>query len=164
MNLKRRLRMNRRVTLFLLAIVFCFYGAAFCGDLIAKQAEFYFNEGVKEQKAGNYEKSETSYAKVALVDPYNAKWQAMIVNNRGVMMLSKGDMPGAEQCFNTALSIDPNFRPAKLNLGFIYEKRRSELESIKYWLKVLNIDLDSLKPKGYILSEIESDSKGKKKK
>jgi Tfp pilus assembly protein PilF len=88
----------------------------------------------------------------------------MIVNNRGVMFLTKGDMSGAEECFNNALSIDPNFKPAKLNLGFIYEKRRSELESIKYWLKTLNIDLESVKPKGYILSEIEPEVKSRKKK
>jgi len=151
--------MDRRAALFLLAMVLCFSGIAFCGDLISKEAAFYFNEGVKEQRMGNYDNADTSYTKIMMVDPYNTKWQPMIANNRGAMLLTRGDIAGAEECFNTALSIDPNFRPAKLNLGFIYEKRKTELESIKYWLQVLNIDLKSLKPRGYILSEIETDKK-----
>jgi Tfp pilus assembly protein PilF len=69
------------------------------------------------------------------------------------MYAQQGDLEKAEAAFNEVLEMDPNYEPAKLNLGFIYEQRRSELESIKYWLGVLKINLDEVKPKGFVIEE-----------
>jgi len=137
----------------LLFFIFFLIVNAFAGEIISKEASEYYNEAVKLQKASNFEAADVLYAKILILDPYNSKWQKFILNNRGMMLASNGSIDEAEVLFNKALQIDNNYLPARLNLGFIYEQRRSELESIKYWLKVLNIDLDSVKPKGYVLED-----------
>jgi tetratricopeptide (TPR) repeat protein len=99
---------------------------------------------------------------VLLVDPYNPDWKKFILNNQGIMYAQQGDLEKAEAAFNEALKIDPEYETAKLNLGFIYEQRRSRLESIEYWLKVLNIDLDKVKPKGFVVEEGQKKEETKK--
>ena len=139
--------------IFSLFFILLFAGNVFAGELISKEAINYYDEGVKLQKASNFAMADSLYQKTLLVDPYNAKWQKFILNNRGVMKAQQGSIEEAEILFNRSLQLDQNYLPARLNLGFIYEQRRSELESIKYWLKVLNINLDDVKPKGFVLGE-----------
>lgn len=138
---------------FLVIMLLAFYNLTSAGELISKEAVNYYNEGVKAQKASNFDMAEIAYQKTLLLDPYNTNWQKFIINNRGVMYAKLGDLEKAEAAFNEALKIDPNYEPAKLNLGFIYEKRRSKLESIEYWLKILNINLEDAKPKGFVIEE-----------
>lgn len=145
--------MSRNIVI--LFFVLLFSGNAFAGELISKEAVNYYNEGVKLQKASNFAMADSLYQKTLLVDPYNSKWQKFILNNRGAMKAQQGSMDEAEILFNKSLEIDKDYLPAKLNLGFIYEQRRSELESIKYWLSVLNINLDDIKPKGFVLGEVQ---------
>ena len=139
--------------IFSLFFILLFAGNVFAGELVSKEAINYYNEGVKLQKASNFSMADSLYQKTLLIDPYTIKWQKFILNNRGVMKAQQGSIEEAEILFNRALEIDRNYLPARLNLGFIYEQRRSELESIKYWLKVLNINLEDVKPKGFILGE-----------
>jgi tetratricopeptide (TPR) repeat protein len=127
--------------------------SSFASEVISKEAVNYYNQGVELQKASNFQAAEAMYQKTLLIDPYDVKWQVYILNNRGVALASLGRVDEAEVLFNEALKLDGNYLPAKLNLGFIYEQRRSELESIKYWLRVLKIDLDSVKPKGYVIED-----------
>jgi tetratricopeptide (TPR) repeat protein len=141
--------------IFSLFFILLFAGNSFAGELISKEAVSYYNEGVKLQKASNFAMADSFYQKTLLVDPYNSKWQKFILNNRGAMKALQGSIEEAEILFRRSLQVDPSYLPAKLNLGFIYEKRRSELESIKYWLKVLNINLDDIKPKGFVLGEVQ---------
>jgi tetratricopeptide (TPR) repeat protein len=143
-------KMNLKGPVFAVIAVLLFSHCAWAAALTAEEAVYFYNEGVREQKAGNYEKAQSGYNKALMLDPYNADWKKYIANNRGVMYMQLQNMEAAEQAFNEALKIDPNYEPAKMNLGFIYEKRRSELESIKYWLKVKNINLDEMKPKALI--------------
>jgi len=147
--------------IFSLFFVLLFAGNAFTGELISKEADNYYNEGVKLQKAASFTMAESFYQKTLLVDPYNSKWQKFILNNRGVMKAQQGSIEEAEILFNSSLQIDPEYLPPRLNLGFIYEQRRSELESIKYWLKVLNINLEDVKPKGFVLGEVQQPEVGK---
>ena len=144
--------MAKIVAMFLFVLFFVVN--SFAAELASKEAEGYYKEGLRLQKALNYVSADSFYQKTLLVDPYNQVWQVYILNNRGVMAAKEGYMEQEEMFFQKALSIDPNYVPAKLNLGLIYEKRRSELESIKYWLKILRIDLDNAKPKGYSLGEL----------
>jgi len=139
--------------LFLFFALFLCYGLCQAGELISKEAASYYNEGVKAQKASNFGEAEINYQKTLLLDPYNTDWEKFIINNRGIMYAQDGDLKKAEAAFNRALKIDPDYTVPKLNLGFIYEKRRSKLESIEYWLKVLNINLEEVKPKGFIIEE-----------
>jgi len=144
--------MAKIVSIFL--FVFMLYCSSFAGELTSKEAENYYKEGLKLQKASNFVSADSFYQKTLLVDPSSQIWQVFILNNRGVMAAKEGYLEQAEMFFQKALNINPSFMPAKMNLGFIYEKRRSELESLKYWLKVLGIDLDKAKPKGYSLGEL----------
>jgi len=144
---------KKRAVILLSLFIFIFVGEAFSGELISKEAKGYYEEAVKAQKAGNFALAETNYTKTLLVDPYNTDWQKFILNNRGVMFAQAGDLDESEKLFKQALKIDPHYRTPQLNLGFIFEKRRTELESIKYWLKVLNIDIEKAKPKGLVIED-----------
>lgn len=145
--------MGLRRSLFLLIPLLLFFSLADAGELVSPEAVNYYHEGVKAQKAGNFAAAETCYQKVLLLDPYHTKWQKFILNNRAVMSAQQGDLEKAEAAFNEVLTMDPDYQPAKLSLGLIYEKRRSELESIKYWLNLLKIDLEAAKPKNFIIEE-----------
>ena len=140
-------------TMFILLVSFLCGNFVFAGELMAPEAINHFNEGVRAQQASNFETAEGHYQKALLINPNSTDLQKFILNNRGVIYAKVGDLEKAEAAFNEALRIDPNYETPKLNLGFIYEKRRSEFESMKYWLKVLNIDLDSVKPKGFVVEE-----------
>ena len=139
--------------LMVLVLSFLFVGNVFAGELMSKEAEGYYNEALKLQQAGSYADADALYQKILIIDPYNPRWQSHILNNRGAILAQQGDIVNAEALFKKALEINPNYVPAQLNLGFIYDQRRTELESIKYWLSVLNIDLNKIKPKGYVLGE-----------
>jgi len=154
--------MDFRKWLFLSVLLFSCYGISQAGELAAKQAVNYYNDAVKDQKACNIAEANANYQKVLLVDPYNPDWKKFILNNQGIMYAQQGDLEKAEAAFNEALKIDPEYETAKLNLGFIYEQRRSRLESIEYWLKVLNIDLDKVKPKGFVVEEGQKKEETKK--
>ena len=142
----------RRGFLLLTALLF-YFSLSYAGELTSQEAVNYYNEGVKAQKAANFAAADSAYQKVLLLDPYNPEWQKFILNNRAIMYAQQGDLEKAEAAFNEVLTMDPNYQPTKLNLGFIYEQRRSELESIKYWLGVLKINLDEVKPKGFVIEE-----------
>ena len=141
--------MARKLGLLFLGLLF--FGNAFAGEIMSKEAEEHYNEALKLQQADNFNAANTMYQKVLFLDPSNKKWQVLVLNNRGVMLAQQGDLDNAEMSFKKAIEIAPNYLPAKLNLGFIYESRRTELESIKYWLKVLDIDLNKVKPQGFVL-------------
>ncbi len=140
--------------LLLLILLFC-NSISYAGELVAKEGVNYFNAAVEAQKESRYSDAEKNYQKTVLADPANRRWPLLIANNRGVMSMERGDLRTAEKYFLEALQIDPDFMPARINYGFIIDKRGNELESIKYWMKLLNIDLQKLKPKNLILVQEE---------
>lgn len=140
-----------RKTACILVLLILIAGTCFAGELMSKEADNYFNEGVKSQTSANFVEADINYQKALLVAPYSLELQKYILNNRGIMLAELGDLDQAESSFKAALSIDPSYKPAQLNLGYIYEKRRSRLESLEYWLQVLNINLDQLKPKSFVI-------------
>jgi tetratricopeptide (TPR) repeat protein len=149
--------------LFLCIAIVLFSGVSYAGQLVAPEATNYFNEGVKLQGAGNFEAAQIAYQKVLLLDPYNLEWQKFILNNLGVIYAAQGDIDKAEAMFNEALKIDQNYKAAQYNLGFIYDTRRSELEALKYWLKLMNIDIQKMRPKGFVMEESVSTKETAKK-
>jgi len=136
------------------------FSFSYAEELLHEQAINYYNEGVKAQKAHNFLEADTAYQKVLLVDHYNPTWQKYILNNRGIILAKTGDLDRAEEAFNGALKLDENYMPAKINLGMIYEARRTRLESLEYWAKVF--ELDKLKPKDFVMEEGELKEKIKK--
>jgi len=138
-------------------------GLTYASELTAQEASNYFNEGVKFQNAANFMAANSAYTKTLFLDPKNERWQKYILNNRGVMCARVGDFDSAEQFFVEALKIDPDYRPAQLNLGLVYEgQKRSKLECIEYWLKALNINLEELKPKIFAIQELQKAQEKKK--
>jgi len=146
--------LKKQVVFFILAFLF-FYSLCYAENMFSDQAADYYKEGVKAQKASNYAMADENYQKTLLLDPYNNDWKKFIVNNRGVMFAKMGDMMNAERMFNEALKIDPDYELAKLNLGLIVEGRLTRLEYLEYWMKMLNIDIEKLKPKSYGIQEQE---------
>ena len=142
--------MHRKI-LYLAVLLFLICGTCLAGELTSGEAKTFFDQAVSLQKSSNFEEADINYQRVLLFDPYNVNYQKYILNNRGIMFASLGDMDQAEALFKAALSIDPNYKPAQLNLGYIYENRRSRLESLEYWLKVLNINIDEMKPKAFVI-------------
>lgn len=142
--------------------LFLIFSPANAQDLIIKEAKIYFNEGVEAQKEGNFNEAIKAYAKVLILDKDNLDYRKFIVNNRGLIYLSLDDIDNAEDCFNQALKFDPNYMPAKLNLGLIYDRTKDELTSIKYWFKAFDINLEELKPKAFVLEEGPEPKKKKK--
>jgi len=148
---------SKRILLVLISFLLC-YNFAFAGSLVADEAGTYFNEGVKAQKGGNFQAAEISYQKTLLIAPDSKKWKKYIFNNYGAMFAQMGELQRAEEALNNALKVDPDYMPAKLNLGMINDKQRTRLESLEYWAKVFN--LDSLKPKEFVVS-VEETTTGK---
>jgi len=134
-----------------LAFVIICFNLSFAEGLMAAQAKEYYQDGVKAQKGGNFETADTFYQKALIVDPNNPEWQKAVLNNRGIMSAMAGDTEAAEQLFSRALKIDSNYKVAQFNLGLIYEKRRTRLESLEYWVKIF--ELDKMIPKNYIVED-----------
>jgi len=65
----------------------------------------------------------------------------IILNNSGINYAKSEQWEEAENAFKEALSNDPDYEPAKLNLGLVYDKIKTKKEAVDYWLKVYNIKL-----------------------
>ena len=145
----------RRTLWLAVLVVFVLCGFCFAGDMVAKEAVNYFNAGVKAQKGAIFVDADINYTKALLMDPNNMEFQKNILNNRGIMFAQLGDSEKAEAAFKAVLSIDPQNRAAKLNLGLINEKRLSRCEALEYWAKIYNFDKQ--KPRDFIISGDLSD-------
>ena len=139
---------HKKTLLFLMALLFC-CSLAYAGELTAQDAVNYYNEGVKAQRADNFQAADTAYQKVMLLAPADPRFKKFIINNYGLMFVKQGNLAQAEENFKEVLAMDPDYVPAQLNLGLIYEKRKTRLESLEYWVKLFN--LEQLKPKAYVM-------------
>ncbi len=154
----------RKKIIALLAVLFSLSaGVLFAQELSSKEAMNYFAEGVKAQEEGDAFKAHTAYQKALLLDPGNKALKKFILNNYGVMYFKSGQAFRAETTFREVLEIDKDYYPARVNLGFIVDLKKDELTSIKYWMDVLKIDLNSLKPKDFIVEENQTKGPPKKK-
>lgn len=146
-----------------IAVLVCagivFTAKAYASDVMSQEARVYFEEGVKAQKQNNLDEAIKGYTKTRIMDQGNPQYEKAIINNMGVMYMRSGDVERAEKAFTDALAIDSNYRIAQLNLGLIKDRRMSELDSLKYWLKVNNINVTSLKPKDFMLEDLSKEKK-----
>jgi len=69
----------------------------------------------------------------------------IILNNTGIQYARQEQWERAEETFKNILSQDPDYMPAKLNLGLVYDKIKTKKEAIDYWLIVLDVSSKSLK-------------------
>lgn len=152
----KRMLLGAKIFLLFIMLLLC-YNPLYAQGLTAKEAVNYFNQAVKAQEEGNYSEAKVAYKKTALLDPYNPEWQKFIGNNMGIIYVQEGNLEQAEAAFDAVLNIDPDYQPAKLNLGLVYDLRRTRLESLEYWADLFN--WEEQKPRDFILEEQKESSK-----
>jgi len=127
------------------------YTVSGAGELFDQHAEESFREGIKAHKAGNFPEAGALYQKAYMLNPNNAEMAKHIMNNHAIIVAETGNLAEAEEMFKDLIKRYPDYKPAAINLGFIYDKRRSRVESLEYWIEVL--ELQKLKPTDYLIDE-----------
>jgi len=118
-----------------------FWLLAFNIDIDAMKPKKYILFGVPDLKGKG----------VLYSDQQDPTSQAALLNAKAIMYIQQGDIKKAEATLNDAVKIDPTFMTAKLNLGLIYDLGQDKVMALEYWIKVFKIELDSRKPKDYVL-------------
>jgi tetratricopeptide (TPR) repeat protein len=77
-----------------------------------QQANKEFDAGVAAKTAGDEQAAMAHYTEASRLAPE----QPEPYNNQGLIFLEKGDRVNAEASFRKALTVDPEFEPAKTNL------------------------------------------------
>ena len=140
----------KRVLLSLIIFLLS-YTISCAGELFDQQAEESFREGVQAHRAGNFPEAGACYQKAHMLNPNNAEMAKHIMNNHAIIVAETGNLKEAEAMFKELINRYPDYKPAAINLGFIYDKRRSHVESLEYWVEVL--ELQKLKPTDYLIDE-----------
>ncbi|MBU1124842.1 MAG: tetratricopeptide repeat protein [Candidatus Omnitrophica bacterium] len=89
------------------------------------------------------------------VIPFNYKdpeFQKFILNNMGVIYIKRNDLSAAELLFKQALQLDPDYKPALLNLGLLYDGRRDKARALESWARAFDLELD--KPQKYVMKDV----------
>lgn len=141
---------SRKVLPVFLAMVLI-SGLVYAEGIVSREEAYkYFNEGVRAQKDGDFEKANKEYSMAMML---SSKYNKLILHNRGVMYAMHGDYANAAAAFKDVLSLDPSYMPARLNLGRIYDIQADRCTALEYWADLLNIE--KAKPKSFIMSEEE---------
>jgi len=139
---------TKRIALIIFATCML-HNLSYADQLAAKEAVNYFYEGLKAQKARNYDGANSAYQKALLLFPSEVEYRKLIMNNMGIIYAELGDLQTAEKAFMEALRFDPDFQPAKLNLGLLYDRGPDKIRAMQYWLKFL----EQFKPKEFVIGE-----------
>ncbi len=113
-----------------------------------EEAVNYYNEGVRAQKKGDFEKAFKEYQMSLML---STEYNKFIMNNKAVMLMQQGNLGQAAALFQEILKQDPNYMPAKVNLGLIYDTQPDKCKALEYWADLFNIE--RLKPKDSVLEE-----------
>jgi tetratricopeptide (TPR) repeat protein len=141
-----------RKVLPLLMVMVLFAGFVYAEGIASREEAYkYYNEGVRAQKNGDYEKANKEYSMAMML---TSKYNKFILHNKGVMYATRGDYASAAAAFKEVLSMDPNYMPARLNLGRIYDIQADKCTALEYWADLLNIE--KAKPKSFIVEEEKS--------
>jgi tetratricopeptide (TPR) repeat protein len=62
------------------------------------------------------------------------------LNGLAVNQLKKGDYDGAQELLSIAVSINPDYEPALVNLGYVYLSRGDKKKAVEIYNRVLSID------------------------
>ncbi len=155
--------MRRKVLCFIVFSLFV-VSTLYATELTSAEAVNYYNEGVKQQSAHNYVAADASFQKAMLLDSSNPLYAKAALNNRGIVYIQEGNLYAAQRTFEDLLAAYPDCHQARMNLGLVYEKTKSRLDSLEYWVRAL--ELEGLKPKDFLVEsgpiEVTKDSKFKK--
>jgi tetratricopeptide (TPR) repeat protein len=129
-------------------------GFAYAEGIASREEAYkYYNEGVRAQKNGDFEKANKEYSLVMML---TSKYNKYILQNRGVMYAVRGDYASAAAAFKEVLSLDPSYMPARVNLGLIYDIQADRCTSLEYWADLLN--MEKAKPKAFVIEEEKKSS------
>ncbi len=144
---------TKKVFIILSLVLFC-SGLSYAAKktpLMSEFAQEHYLKGVAAQEGNDFVEAEEWYQKALILEPNNLILQKYVLNNRAAMYAKQGNLEKAENSFKELLKIDPNYKLAELNLGLIYDQRRTRLEALEYWAKMFK--LEDRKPKDFILEQ-----------
>lgn len=146
--------MSSKLLLCLMAL--CIPVSAFAGQMLYTDAVEAYNNALKEQRAGNYEKSLADYKRaLMLMSPDEQGFRKFVLNNSALMALNQGETDQAEVLWQQALELDPKYKLAAENLGLLYVRKGEPDKAIKIWMTAFDF------PQAYNLEpEKKIDDKG----
>jgi tetratricopeptide (TPR) repeat protein len=136
---------------FSLILIVAFFSVSYAFDLIGREIVNYFNEGVRAQKAVNFDAAHTAYTKALLLAPENPTYAKLVYNNLGVLLIQQNDILKAETNLKKALKLDPGYKTAQFNLWLLYEIKGDRAEALGCWAKAF--DLDETKPQEFLIKD-----------
>ena len=149
----------RIILLGALALIILNYSCLQAGELMSGEAIDHYNEGVRFQKAGRFGDAEVAFQMAIFMNSGDQRIEKAILNNRAIMYAQQGDIETAQKALEALLKIDPTYKEAQMNLGLIYDRTKSRLESLEYWVKLFK--LENLKPKSFLIEEEMKAEQGK---
>lgn len=117
---------------------------------------YWHNRGLYEDQYGNKKLALEFYQKAEAVDPFNP----YIYYNRGLLYLQiqgftdNERVKKAEGEFRKALKIDPDFPPALVELGGLYDRRRDYRQALVYIRRSLNGDPQDRMARVYLVQAL----------
>jgi tetratricopeptide (TPR) repeat protein len=114
-------------------------GLSYAGELAATEGITYYNEGVRAQKAGNPDGSMIAYQKAMMLGITDPSYRCYIFNNVGTLFASAGDMGKAEEMFQEALKINPNYKYSNFNMAVLYIKQGLCNKALDYLMRAYSV-------------------------
>jgi len=142
----RRWGMFLKSILLVLSSILIITNTIYAEGLASKEAINYYNAGVKAQQNGDFDTAVKEYQMAALL---SARYHKFIINNKGAMYAQMGDIQKAELAFREALTLDPGYQPAKMNLGLIYDAKGDRLKALEWWYEAFEVE--KRKPKTFLI-------------
>ena len=75
-----------------------------------------------------------------LADAQTKVEEAVASNNRGIKLLKEGKADEAIAEFQKAVQLDPNYTPARQNLGYAYDRQGRSEEAMVHYQKAVELD------------------------
>ena len=101
-----------------------------------KQAERYYESGLKKQDEGDLDGAITDYTRAIKVNPQYTE----AYNNRGTIKRSKGDVDGAIADYDHAIEVDPEHTKSWNNRGAAKEKKGDLDGAIADFTRAIELD------------------------
>jgi tetratricopeptide (TPR) repeat protein len=101
--------------------------------------ELHYHLGIAHSRAPNLPKAEQHY-RSALEQPILESLKLGAYNNLGSLLLNKGELSGAKNCFEQAITIDPNFAIGHCNLGMTLKAMGQMIQAIDHYQQAITLN------------------------
>lgn len=101
--------------------------------------ELHYHLGIAYSRAQNPLQAEQHY-RIALQQPILESLKLGACNNLGSLLLNKGDLKGAKDCFEQTIAIDPNFAIGHCNLGVVLKAIGQLVQAIDHYQKAIALN------------------------